>query len=390
MVNIDKYKSFKKEGFLLDEDFRKMVRASDSAELTVLLSAFPEKREEINMAVIVLRSLHLKPVHEPIERKQELWNKILQEQKIIYSSRFIFSVAASLLLIIGIGSLVFYLNNKNRSTEVIVQKVHNLPSDNDARLILADGKTVSIQSKQSTVRFSADGSGVMINDRPGIEQPISELGFNQMIVPYGKRSSVTLADGTKVWLNSGSKLMFPPLFKGLTREVMLEGEALFEVTKNSAKPFLVKTDAFKLKVYGTKFNVQAYSKEEKCIIVLVEGKISMNSNQNLQSAELFLAPNQKVSISRSENKFEIENIPDTELYTAWIDGYLTFSNEDVKQVLKRVSRYYNISIESHLPGDEKIHGKLDLKDDPERVLDGIALISKTKYKKEQNSYIFYK
>ena len=116
----------------------------------------------------------------------------------------------------------------------------------------------------------------------------------------------------------------------------------------------------------------------------------MNANEELHSQEVFLAPNQKASISKGKEKFEITAVENTEVYTAWIDGYLTFTNENVPDVLKSVSRYFNVPIDAELSmNTEKIYGKLDLKDDLERVLDGIAFISKTKYKKQGDKYVFY-
>jgi ferric-dicitrate binding protein FerR (iron transport regulator) len=229
----------------------------------------------------------------------------------------------------------------------------------------------------------------LVNDSSSIAQPVSEKGFNQMIVPYGKRSFMILSEGTKVWLNSGSKLIFPPAFNGKAREVVLEGEAFFDVAPNIEKPFYVKTDVFRMKVYGTKFNIQAYRQDKDYNIVLVEGKVSMNSNSDLQAKEVFLAPNQKASIIKGDQKIDVTMVENTNIYTAWVDGYLTFSNEELPVLLERVSRYYNAEIEIDPNANiETIYGKLDLKDDLERVLDGIAFISKTSYIKQGNKYIF--
>ncbi|MCX6222890.1 MAG: FecR family protein [Bacteroidia bacterium] len=385
-MNLEHFKLYTTDDFIFDDDFRKIVQESGHSDrLKVLLENLPEKRNEINIAVHVLRGLHVERFHQPYQRKKDLWHQILQAQK--KQVRFMyFRYAASLLLLIGVGSAVLYIAAKKNVDKVIV--ANNPPSDN-ATLILADGKEVSISSKQSTVHFSSDGSGIVVNDTSGVAQAVSNDGLNQMIVPYGKRSFVLLSEGTKVWLNSGSKLVFPSVFKGKTREVYLEGEALFDVTKNNEKPFYVKTDVFKMKVYGTKFNVQAYLQDNAYSIVLVEGKVSMNINNSVQLTEVFLAPNQKASLTKGQGNFEINNVENTEIYTAWIEGYLTFVNEEVPDLLKRVSRYYNVTIETELPDNvEKIYGKLDLKDDLERVLDGIAFISKTKYKKEGNKYVF--
>jgi len=386
-MNLEYFKTYTTDDLILDEDFREIVRESSSDNrLKELLENLPEKREEINLAVQILRGLHSKNIHQANKRKEELWQQILRQQKKRIRLPFYLKLAASFFLLIGIGSAVLYLTTYKQSEKIIVS---NEPPSDDTRLILANGKTVSISSKQSKIQYSPDGSGIMVNDTSGIAQPVSDEEPNQMIVPYGKRSNIILSDGTRVWLNSGSKLVFPPAFKGKSREVILEGEAFFEVTRDAEKPFYVKTDAFRMKVYGTKFNVKAYQQDHAYNIVLVEGKVSMNLNEDLQAQEVFLAPSQKASISKGDEKFVITTVENTDAYTAWVNGYLTFTNEEVTDVLKRVSRYYNATIEIELPPNiEKIYGKLDLKDDLERVLDGIAFISKTKYKKLDNKYVF--
>ena len=385
-MNTEKFKSYTTDDFVLDEVFREIVQESGSTgHLKELLENLPEKRHEIYLAIKIIRGLHVDKFQQPNQRKKELWLLLLQSQK--RRVRFIyFRIAASILFLTAVGTSVFYYTTSERADKMIAAQK---PDIDDAVLILANGKSISISAKQSNIRYSTDGSDVIINDTSGVAQPVSAEGPNQLIVPYGKRSYITLSEGTKVWLNSGSKLTFPSVFKGATREVTLEGEALFDVTKNKERPFYIKTDAFKIKVYGTKFNVKAYQQDNDYSIVLVEGKVSMNSNEFLKAPEVFLAPNQKATISKGEEKFEITNVENTEFYTAWVDGYLTFRSEEITVLLKRVSRYYNISIEAELTENiEKVSGKLDLKDDVERVLDGIAFISKTKYEKHGDKYVF--
>jgi len=386
-MDAENFKSYTAEEFVHDEYFREIVRESGSTNrLSQLLEELPEKRHEIETAVYLVRGLDVNMFQQPYLRKKELWNPILQahrrQVRLLY-----FRYAASLLLLIGIGSTIFYFTTIKKVDGVMV--VNTTPTDN-AILILGNGKKVSINSKQSIVEMASDGSEIMVNDSSVISQSVSDNALNQIIIPYGKRSYVLLSDGTKVWLNSGSKLVFPTVFKGKTREVLLEGgEALFDVAKNKEKPFFVKTDAFRMKVYGTKFNVQAYLQDNEYNIVLVEGKVSMLANRGLQSQEIFLAPNQKATFSKGNGNFEITKVENTLFYTAWIDGYLTFTDEEVTNVLKRISRYYNVTIEVVLPDKvEKIYGKLDLKDDVEKVLDGLAFISKTKYEKKGDKYVF--
>lgn len=385
-MDLQHYKNYTADDFILDDDFREMVsNAAPDERFDEFINSLPEKRAEILLAAKLIRNLKPGEFHQSEERKKELWQQIEKQQgrqKYLVFLRY----AASVLLIAGLGSLGYFAVTNLKQQPLVAET--GLP-EKDALLILANGKTVSISSKQSTIQYSEDGSGIVVNDSSGVEQSFKDEALNQLIVPYGKRTYLVLSEGTKVWLNSGSKLVFPPAFKGKTREVVLVGEAMFDVSKDNSKPFIVKTDEFNLKVYGTKFDVQAYRQDNNYHVVLVEGKVSMNRVNDKLKSEVFLEPNQKATLVKGETDFEIANVDDIELYTAWVDGYLNFSNEQLDEILKRVARYYNVEIEVDNSVDsEAIYGKLDLKEDLERVLDGIAFISKTTYTKQGNKYIF--
>ena len=383
------YRTYNAEDFVLDENFRRSIegKLGSNKYLEKLIDKHPGKTQEIEMAIKMLQELKTGKYIHSTEKKQELWGRIIFEQKRQLRLQF-YRYAAAGLLLLGIGSASFYLVNKQPSLENFAAS--NKVSFKNAELILADGKKIGISSKESKVRYTADGNGVSVNDSASMGQVNTDNGFNQLVVPFGKRSTIILSDGTKVWLNSGSRLVYTPVFRGNTRDVYLEGEGYFEVTKNAEKPFFVRTDAFKVKVYGTKFNVQAYKNDADYNTVLLEGKVSLNFNERLRSKEVFMTPNQKASFSIEENGFEVTHVDKAENYIAWIDGYLAFDNEEVPNLIRRVSHYYNIPIEAKLGGiPVKISGKLDLKDDPERVLTALAVISKTRYMKQENKYLFY-
>lgn len=387
-MNNEYFKYYSVDEFILDEDFREIVRDSEKDYLfDELLAELPEKRAELNLAAQIIRDLQVEKIKQSPQRKKELWNQIVKKKQKNVRLNFL-RYAATILVLLATGISVYYLSINNVDKRVILSKTH---STNDAMLILANGESISIKSKQSDIKYSADGSGVIINDSSGLIQSVATEGFNRLIVPYGKRSIITLSDGTKVWLNSGSTLVFPPSFKKNSREVYLVGEAFFDVSHNKEKPFYVKTDGFKVKVYGTKFDVKAYMDDKTYNIVLVEGKVSMNSSTNTKSKEVFLAPHQKATLTRGEDNFDITEVENMDNYNSWMEGYLSFSNTDVSELLKQVSRYYNINIDANNVVDvEKIYGKLDLKDNVERVLDGISFISKIKYQKTGNKYVFVK
>ncbi|MFY9153936.1 MAG: FecR family protein [Prolixibacteraceae bacterium] len=388
-MNIDHYKLFTEVDFILDEDLKKLVKGGlvDGLNLEQFKELLPEKKKEIDYAVEILKGLSTTKNYSSEARKAEILYSILQTRK-KHLRLSVLKYAAGILVVIGLSaSMLFYSTRKNNLAEFASST--NIVSEN-AELILSDGKRVEIDSKQSKIEYAVDGNSVSLNDTSKVKQAqaSSDESLNQVIVPYGKRSSILLSDGTLVWLNSGSKIVYPPVFSKSTREVYLEGEAYFEVSKNKEKPFYVHTDGFRVKVLGTKFAVQAYKNEHEHTAVLLEGKVSLAKNEVLFAKEYEMIPNQKAT--HSGDKFEIANVSDAQNYISWIYGYLNCENEDIVSLTNRISRFYNIKIEVKASNVvSRFAGKLDLKEDPQRVLDGLSTIFKVKYKKLDNTIVIY-
>lgn len=390
-MDIDHYKSFDVEDFILDENLAKLVKGQTVEGMTLAQykKLFPDKSNEITLAVDILMGLKTTKKTTSEARKGEILNAILQSK----NNRVIINIlryAATVLLIVGLAASYMWLNNAHSEIEDYAAAV-SLKSKN-AELILADGKRVEFKSKQSKIEYINNSSSVSLNDSSKLEQPVSGSGkcYNQVIVPFGKRSHIIFSDGSKVWLNSGSRLVYPPVFNGVHREVFLEGEAYFEVAKNKNMPFIVRTSNFRIKVLGTRFNVQAYKNESEQTTVLLEGKVNIGKCGELFSNVHELTPNNKATLLTSEDDFTISNVGDAENYIAWTYGYLPMENQDILSLTRRISRYYNIDIEvtaKNVP--TRFAGKLDLKEDPERIVEGLATIFKLKHRKEGEKIVIY-
>lgn len=380
------FNSYSAEDFMMDKEFLEIINGG-FVSIEDLKDRVPIKRREIDLAVEMLTMLQNMEFQQVPERKLEQWNAVLKKQKKSVRLHFL-RYAAAILLIAGSGSILVYHFNQTPALEKFVES--EAINFQNTELILADGKHVGISRSQSNIKYSADGKGVLVNDTTEMKQSVAEDAYNQMIVPYGKRSQIVLSDGTKVWINSGSRLVYLPVFKGKIREVFLEGEAYFEVVKNPGKPFYVRTDAYSIKIYGTKFDVQAYKADNEYNTILIEGKVSLEINHgDLLSKEHILLPNHKATLADDKEDILISEEADIDKYTAWKDGYLIFKNEPFPELLMRVARYYNIQIAVNPQTQIKhVSGKLDLKDNPERVLDGLAIISKIRYVKQENKYVF--
>jgi len=371
--------------FILDDEFAGRALDPESASFFIsqLKEQFPGKKEEIEKAVLVLKGLQNKKSMVPYRKKIDLFEKIIDNR--IRKIRFL-RVAAVFLLLAGLGILTLLFPGKKAGIEEFA--AGTVVDFSASRLILSDGSEVNIAGDQAAISYSADGSSVGINDTTRIRQDVGNEVFNQMIVPYGKNLNLTLADGTKVWLHSGSRLVYPPVFEGKSREVFLEGEGYFEVIPNVGKPFYVKTSRFRTRVYGTRFDVRAYEEEQLFSTILLEGKVSLAPVKGLKAKEIILTPNQQGNLRNDGSGFDVENVEYSDNYIAWIYGHLNFDHEELGNLLERVARYYHVPV--HLRSEfptVRISGKLDLKEDPERVLRGIATIAKLKLTKQGEGFL---
>lgn len=382
--------------YLLDDEFISRINGFENPGeyinyINDLKKANPEQDENIDKAVEIF--FRMKNIHPEanFKQRQKIWNNITAVRT--RESRILFlRVAASIIILVGLGIAAYYLYNKHDQPAIEKFALSTKPAFNQSQLILSDGKNILISDYQSKVAYSSDGAKVIINDTTEVIQEVRNENFNQMIVPYGKYNSLTLSDGTKVWLNSGSRLVYPPVFVGMTREVYVQGEAYFEVTYNVNKPFYVKTDRFRVEAVGTKFSVQANDSEGLFTALLLEGEVSLTSGKDMASGDAGtkLKPGYLASLDEEKKKFDVRAVEHPENYIAWKNGYLIFDDEPLSEILHRVSRYYHIDVELANPKIEiRISGKLDLKDDPERVLKGISIIAKCKLQVENGKYILY-
>ncbi len=160
--------------------------------------------------------------------------------------------------------------------------------------------------------------------------------------PAGSRMRLELGDGTKVWLNHGSRLRYPYRFDGDLRKVFLTGEAYFEVTHNSEIPFIVGTNRLDVKATGTAFNVSAYPDDDAVETTLVEGKVILYARKNNDEIKA-LTPGECLKFDTQKNSYSVET-GNTLKYTSWKDGLLVFKNDKVEDIAKKLARWYNIDV----------------------------------------------
>ena len=260
--------------------------------------------------------------------------------------RYWWKYAALFILPLGVA-LILWQGMKNESVEVHRQfSAVSRPGGERAILKLYDGKTIMLDSTmkssliahEANVRIEMDSNHLLrysSYDSIGITDANKN---NELIIPKGGEYQVVLADGTKVWLNSASRLIYPQSFMGKERRVVLSGEAFFDVAHDAERPFIVETSRMNVKVLGTRFNVNDYDDNEEVSTTLVNGSVEIFSGG--QQAFRLVPGEQAYG---KENELEKREV-NVRLYTSWIDGKFLFNNTELEEIAKQTSRWYDVEI----------------------------------------------
>lgn len=383
------YQNFTTEDFVLDEDFQHWVMHPDeenSNRWALFMEQYPGKQEQINQAKMIVHAVQ--PFEPPVSEEvlSNIFNQITQNTKPVRKMRFGFwAAAASLLALMAIGGLLHFHQD---SSQLATFETMNSKDIGMGKIVLADGTIHEFDTEKTTIQQTASGN-LRVNNDTIAEHPLNtqagHVAMNQIIIPYGKRSDITLADGTHIWLNSGSQISYPVTFSDKSREVYLLGEAFFDVKKDPARPFIVYTKDIKLKVLGTRFNVSSFANDATTQAVLLTGKITAVKSKGF-SATYELLPGERIVFNKVEEVLTKDKV-DVELYSSWINGYLIFRNEPVTGIFNKLERSYNKHIVVEI-GLENVtfSGKLDLIEDLDKVLENIAFTSSFNVSKENDIY----
>ncbi|MBP8114121.1 MAG: FecR family protein [Chitinophagaceae bacterium] len=289
--------------------------------------------------------------------KEKLYQQIVAELNkkeaivVPFYKRSFFRVAASvaILLLVSIGAFLIY-NNKNKHTEVAkVEKTNSLNSDvvpggNKAILTLADGSTI-ILDNAANGNLTEQGNTKVIKLDDGqlayntLNEKPTEIVYNTISTPRGGQYQLTLADGTKVWLNAASTLRFPATFSGNERKVELTGEGYFEVAKNAAMPFKVSVNNMTVEVLGTHFNINSYSDEASIKTTLLEGAVKVTNGDAVQ----MLSPSNQAQLT-ADGEIRLNRNVDIEDVVAWKNGIFNFSGTAIENIMRQISRWYDLDV----------------------------------------------
>lgn len=284
------------------------------------------------------------PADEMPEIESRVFQQIKQEiaadsRRVRWLSRPAKYVAAAVLILLAAGGLTwFYTLNDSAlpQPDLWVESANDFaPGGSRAFITTDDGEIIPLDDSQRGIVVS---EGILYADGSPLHADLAD-NWVHLITPIGGTFQVTLADGTNVWLNAGTKLTYPQRFENGVRKVRLEGEAYFEVAKQP-QPFLVETRSQTVEVLGTQFNIAAYADEQTVTTTLVEGSVQIAREHH--AAEV-LAPGQQAVLTGST--LNIHNV-ETASYIAWKDNLFVFDHASLQTVLKELQRWYGFDFES--------------------------------------------
>lgn len=376
----------KKRDFLLEDKFIewRLLRTDD---LNIYWETFikdnPELSDYIYIAIEEFNSVKLNNKRIQEIEKKEILASILYKGKRRNKMKSFIQVISTIAAVAIVGlfiSLFIKLNSRSIDTYKNSILGQTMP-DEEVYIISNNNKTRLADN--SSLNLTQENKAVITNNTGKIaEVNLTTSSLNRIVVPYGKRSTITLSDGSKVWLNSGTQLDFPTTFTGETREISVNGEIYIEVEEDKNIPFIVNTKNMAIQVYGTSFNVTSYNDDENKSIVLVKGKVGVRTSGHKD--EFTLKPNEMISLSGNEVTKENVNVYN---YISWTQDILVFDETPISEILKKVGRYYNVQFDN-LPevtiSDKTCSGKLFLSNNLDSVMMSISSISSTKYERNNN------
>jgi transmembrane sensor len=388
--NIKDYRKYTTEDLVQDDYFLQWVLHPDDQSNSFwedFLSKYPDKEHKIKEAVYIIKAIRAsEPVVLSHELKRIYRNVHISSTPVRKMRWMAAKIAAVFLLLVALGGVWYYLQTDRPVFPIEVADSELLEN---GRVILPDGTVNEFETEQTQITQTATGELTINSDTLSlgdVSDKTDKTAMAQVIIPYGKRSDITLADGTRIWLNAGSQFSYPVNFTGNSREVYLAGEAFFEVEPDPNKPFHVITGDMKIRVTGTKFNVTSYASDQTTQAVLVTGKIDAAKNKRF-ARSVELKPGERIVYNKQEDNMEKDRV-DVELYASWVNGYLIFDNEPVENIFKKLERYYDKNILTEkLSGQPKFTGKLDLADDLEKVLKNIGFSASFFVDYENDVYI---
>ncbi|MDD2437580.1 MAG: FecR domain-containing protein [Massilibacteroides sp.] len=302
--------------------------------------------------------------------------------------RILYFTSAACILSLIIGSLFYLIDPSKNKGKTFSEITSLIPaqtvSTKEILLVTANEEKLNIENN-TNVTYNPDGSILLdsktINQKKHQKEKVEPV-YNQIIVPKGKRTKITFADSTCVYINSGTRVIYPSIFANDKREIYVEGEIYLNVKRDEKRPFYVKTKNMNVRVLGTSFNVCAYTEDEESSVVLVSGKVEIETQKK---EKVILSPDELFSVQPHGVRKQKVNASE---YVCWTQNMIIFNKEPLDKILIRLSRYYGepITWDTDL-SKMTISGKLDLRDNLEEVMRIISSTAPVAFTHEQTFHV---
>lgn len=262
-----------------------------------------------------------------------------------------FRYAAAVVLFVALG-VYFYRYNGNDAAPPSIA-AHDSgrndiqPGGQKAVLVLADGSTITLDDAGNGQLAIENGTEITKKDGQVVygNSENTAVTYNTMSTPRGGQYSITLPDGTKVWLNAESSITFPTHFNGPVREIAVKGEVYLEVARNEKKPFRVDVDGRGIvEVLGTHFNVNAYTDEKNIRTTLLEGSVQVSRKGTGNASQAKLSPGQQAVMAHSAGQLKVVDGVNTAAVVAWKDGVFDFDDVSLEEAMRQLARWYDIEV----------------------------------------------
>lgn len=312
-------------------------------------------------------------------------NVIRKRKRHVRSRRIkrVISIAAGILLPVIVVLLWVGTEEEQQVSEQVARVIRH--GELKAELVLADGTKRLLGKEITDSLFSQQGANIWVQDKGlnylGDTSVVAEVHYNTLRIPRGGEYSITLSDGTVVYMNSESELRYPVKFVGNERKVFLSGEAYFDVTSDKDHPFLVELKKSVVKVLGTSFDIRAYEDEDVVMTTLVRGKVAFLSGDK----KVILNPGEQGILDQT-GEMEKRGV-DTYLYTAWKEGVFAFQQERLEEIMKIVSRWYNVNVfwENESQKEVTFTGKMRRYDDFSKIVTMLEMTGNTEFEIKGNN-----
>lgn len=251
-----------------------------------------------------------------------------------------YSIAAVLLLLIGIFLITRYFSNSKLPQPAIAQKSDLPPGSNKATLTTAGGVQLELDNNSPSLG-QVKGVASNIDGRLTYSKDGNTRELHTLTTPKGGQYQLLLPDGSHVWLNAASSITFPAAFLEKERVVEITGEAYFEISKDQQKKFIVIANGLRTEVLGTQFNINSYTDEGAPAVTLIEGSIRVTDFNAIDTTAITLTPGQQL-IADTKGREIVQ--PDLPSVLAWKNGHFEFKKATIESIMRQVSRWYNVDV----------------------------------------------